>query len=70
MVSYSVAWSSLQIVSKSHDHSYCKPMGEFVHPLILHVLPLLLNQFISEKIKTLMLFLTFVTKLIHYITVL
>lgn len=31
-------------------------MGEFVHPLILHVLPLLLNQFISEKIKTLMLF--------------
>lgn len=31
-------------------------MGEFVHPLILHVLPLLLNQFISEKIKTIMLF--------------
>lgn len=31
-------------------------MGEFVHPLILHVLPLLLNQFISEKIKTVMLF--------------
>lgn len=34
-------------------------MGEFVHPLILHVLPLLLNQFISEKIKTLMLFFNF-----------
>lgn len=31
-------------------------MGEFVHPLILHVLPHLLNQFISEKIKTIMLF--------------
>lgn len=32
-------------------------MGEFVHPLILHVLPLLLNQFISKtKKKTLMLF--------------